>query len=83
MLYYKNDVALTHCKFYEEPRFKPKKKESARYKDVPQKRMHYFPLILRLKILYASMSSTPHMRWHVENKRNDSIMTHPSRGEVW
>ena len=28
MLYYKDDTILTHCKFYAEARFKPKKEES-------------------------------------------------------
>ena len=83
MLYYKDDSALTHGKFCEIPRFKPKKVGSGRYKDVPYKRIYYLPLIHKLKRLYASMSSTPHMRWHYENKRIDSVMTHPSHGETW
>ena len=81
MLYYKYDADLTQCKFCESPRFKPKR--SANGKDVPYKRMHYLPLIPRLKRLYASMSSAPHMRWHFENKRSDGVMTHPSHGEAW
>ena len=44
MLYYKDDVALTHCKFYEEPRSKPKKEESGRYKDVSQEKNALFAL---------------------------------------
>ena len=83
MLYYKDDADLTQCKFCESPRFKPKRSGNGRYKDVPYKRMHYLPLIPRLKRLYASMSSAPHMRWHFENKRNDGVMTHPSHGEAW
>ena len=57
MLYYKHDVALTLCKFCEEPRFKLKRGGSLTYKNVPHKRMHYLPLIPILKRLYASMSS--------------------------
>ncbi|XP_019266462.1 PREDICTED: uncharacterized protein LOC109243903 [Nicotiana attenuata] len=47
------------------------------------KSMHYLPLIPRLKRLYASMSSAPHMRWHYENRRPPGVMCHPSDGEAW
>ena len=83
MLYYKDDVALTYCKFYREPRFRPKRRGSVTYKDVSHKRIHYLPLIPRLKRLYASMSSAPYMRWCFENQRSDGVMTHPSHGETW
>ena len=45
--------------------------------------MYYFPLTLRLKRFFVSISSAPHMRWYVENKRNDGVMTHPFHGEAW
>jgi len=45
--------------------------------------MHYLPLIPRLKRLYASMSSAPHMRWHYENRREPRVLCHPSDGEAW
>ena len=83
MLYYKDDIALTHCKFYREPRFEPKRGGSVMYKDVPHKRIHYPPLIPRLKRLYALMSSAPYMRWHFENRMSDGVMTHPCHGEAW
>ena len=62
ILYYKDDVTLTHCKLCGEPRFKSKRRGSVMYKDAPYKRMHYLPLIPRLKRLYASMSLAPYMR---------------------
>ena len=34
MLYYKDDTALTHCKFCGELRFKPKSRGSIVYKDI-------------------------------------------------
>ena len=49
MLYYKDNVILTYCKFYVELRFKPKRGGSVTYKDVLHKILHYLPLILRLK----------------------------------
>ena len=67
MLYYKDDIALTHWKFYEELSFKPKRKESGRYKDDLKKRMHYLSLIPRLKGLYVSMSSAVSTVHEIEN----------------
>ena len=55
ILYYK-DTTLTHCKFCGEPRVKPKRGGSVAYIDVPHKKMHYLPLIPKLKRLYVSMS---------------------------
>ncbi|XP_070032758.1 uncharacterized protein [Nicotiana tomentosiformis] len=79
MLYYKGDADLESYKFCEKPRFK---RVSSR-KKVVMKSMHYLPLIPRLKRLYASMSSAPHMRWHYENRRSPGVMCHPSDGEAW
>ena len=47
------------------------------------KRMHYLPLIHRLKRLYASMSSAPYMRWHYKNRQKSGVLCHPSDGEAW
>ncbi|KAL1299879.1 hypothetical protein AAHE18_18G139200 [Arachis hypogaea] len=83
MLYRKDDAALTSCKFCEAPRFKPISDGGCKSKRVPVRRMHYLPLIPRLRRLYASMSSAPHMTWHIKNQRDDGVMTHPSHGEAW
>ena len=50
---------------------------------VPVQAMHYLPLIPRLKRLYASMRSAPHMRWHREYRRPPGVLSHPSDGEAW
>ena len=76
---YKDDIALTYCKFCGEPRFKPKRGRSVTYKDVPHKRIHYLPLIPRLKRLNALMSLAPYMRWHFENRMSNGVMIHPSQ----
>ncbi|XP_070033241.1 uncharacterized protein [Nicotiana tomentosiformis] len=81
MLYYKDDAALEACKFCGLSRFK--EVTNAKVKKVPIKRMHYLPIIPRLKRLYASMSSAPHMRWHHENRRAPGVLCHPSDGEAW
>ena len=62
--------------------FKSKRGESVASKDVLHKRMQYLPLVPRLERLYVSMSTTPYMRCHYENRRNDGVMTHDSHGEA-
>ncbi|KAM3238492.1 hypothetical protein P3L10_013524 [Capsicum annuum] len=79
MLFYKNDAELENCKFYGHARYK----RTPGGKMVSIKAMHYLPLIPRLKRLYASMSSTPHMKWHHENKRPPGVLSHPLDGEAW
>ncbi|XP_059285219.1 uncharacterized protein LOC132038584 [Lycium ferocissimum] len=79
MLYYKGDNGLECCKFCGRPRFK----RTRSGKRVAVKAMHYLPLTPRLKRLYASNSSAPHMRWHSENRRPPGVMCHPSDGEAW
>lgn len=83
MLFYNDESKqLRECKFCGRPRYKTQK-VGKRYKEIPMKRMHYIPLIPRLKRLYASMSSAPHMRWHYENRREPGVLCHPSDGEAW
>ncbi|XP_059295599.1 uncharacterized protein LOC132048937 [Lycium ferocissimum] len=79
MLYYKDDADLENCKVCGISRFK----QLASGKRVAVKAMHYLPLIPRLKRLYASLSSAPHMRWHYENRRPPGVLCHPSDGEAW
>ncbi|XP_060182397.1 uncharacterized protein LOC132612071 [Lycium barbarum] len=79
MLYYNDDVDLESCKFCGSERFR----DTRSGKRVDVKALHYLPLIPRLKRLYASNSSAPHMRWHSENRRPPSVMCHPSDGEAW
>ena len=84
MLFYTNEYTqLKECKFCGAPRYNKKKVGKDKYKEVPLKRMHYLPLIPRLKRLYASMSSVSNMRWHYENRRESGVLCHPSDGEAW
>jgi len=62
MLYYKDDIELTECKFCSLPRYFPLKGQKRRYKNVPIKRMFYLPIIPRLQTLYTSMESASQMR---------------------
>ena len=49
------DKELTECKFCHKARYKTKNMGRGKHKNIPVKRMHYLPLIPRLKRLYASM----------------------------
>jgi len=83
MLFYtEENLELKEWKFCNAPRYTKRKVGKGRFKEVPVKRMHYLPLIPRLKRLYASMSSAPHMRWH-HKKRQPGVLCHPSDGEAW
>ncbi|WMV24332.1 hypothetical protein MTR67_017717 [Solanum verrucosum] len=79
MLFYKIDSELENCKFSGHTRYK----RTPAGKMVPVQAMHYLPLIPRLKRLYASMKSAPHMRWHREYRRSPGVLSHPSDGEAW
>ncbi|XP_059281304.1 uncharacterized protein LOC132034998 [Lycium ferocissimum] len=79
MLFYKQDADLNECKLYGHARYR--RTPSGRM--VPIKEMHYLPIIPRLKRLFASPSSAPHIRWHNENRRTHGVMGHPSDGEAW
>jgi len=60
------EIQLKECRFCHKPRFHIQGVGRGKYKEVLIKRMYYLPLIPRLKRLYASMSSAPHMRWYHE-----------------
>nr|XP_012567360.1 uncharacterized protein LOC105851255 [Cicer arietinum] len=83
MLYYKDDNKLSECKICHSPRFIPRRTGMGKYKDVPAKRMFYFPIIPRLQRLYASTESAAEMRWHHENKKSSNVLRHPSDGKAW
>jgi hypothetical protein len=57
-------------------------KGKGKIKEISIKRLIYLPLIPRLKRLYASMRSAPHMRWHFENQRESRVLCDPSDGEA-
>ncbi|XP_058758797.1 uncharacterized protein LOC131632049 [Vicia villosa] len=83
MLYYKDDSKLLECKFCNAPRYIPRKTGMGKYKDIPVKRMFYFPIIPRLQRLYASTESANEMRWHHMNTSSSNVLRHPSDGKAW
>ena len=49
-------------------------------KRVPAKVMWYSPIIPRLKCLFRNKDNAKLMRWHKEERKNDSMLRHPADG---
>ncbi|XP_068504318.1 uncharacterized protein [Phaseolus vulgaris] len=84
MLYYREHChkSITNCFICGMERYKTVTRRGIE-KKIAIKKMWYFPIIPRLRRLYSSMATAPHMRWHSENQRDPSILSHPSDGEAW
>jgi hypothetical protein len=53
-------------------------------KRVPHKVLRHFPLIPRLKRIFASKRTSQETRWHKEVRTPvDNVMSHPADGEAW
>ncbi|XP_071688530.1 uncharacterized protein [Rutidosis leptorrhynchoides] len=76
MLFYKpEDLALTHCRYCNEPRYK--------FNKVPHLVLTYMPIGERLKRLYMSEKTAKDMMWHSDHNTKEGSMSHPSDGEAW
>nr|XP_016467687.1 PREDICTED: uncharacterized protein LOC107790290 isoform X2 [Nicotiana tabacum]XP_016467688.1 PREDICTED: uncharacterized protein LOC107790290 isoform X2 [Nicotiana tabacum]XP_016467689.1 PREDICTED: uncharacterized protein LOC107790290 isoform X2 [Nicotiana tabacum]XP_016467690.1 PREDICTED: uncharacterized protein LOC107790290 isoform X2 [Nicotiana tabacum]XP_016467691.1 PREDICTED: uncharacterized protein LOC107790290 isoform X2 [Nicotiana tabacum] len=82
MLYWGEDENLTSYKFCGYERYK-RRVGSRKRKLVPYKKMYYFPLIPRLRRLYASHATITDMRWHHEHLQDERVMSHPSDSVAW
>lgn len=83
MIYYHPDNKhLRKCKIYGEARYKHVI-INGKSKEIPLKKMWYFPLSPRLQRLYSSMQTASQMRWHRENVREPGYLSHQSDGEAW
>lgn len=49
-------------------------------KNVPRKKMHYFPISPRLLALYRSPKYSRHMQWAGNNRSNGEILRYPQDG---
>ena len=52
-------------------------------KRVPAKVMWYSPIIPRLKRLFRNKDNAKLMRWHKEERKQDSMLRHPADGSQW
>ncbi|KAL5543065.1 hypothetical protein UlMin_010775 [Ulmus minor] len=75
-LYYGDNKDLQHCPICQHQRYKRK--------NVPYKRLRYFPITPRLKRLYSSKHTSKAMRWHKEFRDpDDERLRHPADGLAW
>nr|XP_016475280.1 PREDICTED: uncharacterized protein LOC107796969 [Nicotiana tabacum] len=82
ILYWGEDKDLIPCKFCGHQRYK-RLVGSRKRKLIPYKKMYYFPLIPRLRRLYASHATAADMRWHHEHIQEEGVMCHPSEFKAW
>ena len=53
------------------------------WKRVHAKVMWYSPIIQRLKRLFRNKDNAKLMRWHKEERKQDSMLRHPADGSQW
>ena len=83
----KNDCILfrgdhandTECPKCQTTRYKRRNDggDEVRRHGAPQKLAWYFPLIPRLRRLFASRKDTQLLRWHMEGRKQDDYIRHP------
>ena len=87
MIYWEEDKDLRECKFCGKDRYKRYKEGASKKrqkKNLPHKKMWYFPLAPRLKRLYQSNACADKMRWHKERViPKEGTMEHPSDSPAW
>ncbi|XP_074291195.1 uncharacterized protein LOC141617963 [Silene latifolia] len=76
ILYRKEYESLSHCPVCNEWRYK--KKEG-----IPAKVLWYFPIIPRLRRLFANKEDAKLLTWHNSAKPNDGKFRHPADGLEW
>ena len=57
--------------------------EKSKDKRSAAKMVWYFPIISRLKRLFANKANAQLMRWHAEGRNKDGMLRHPADGMQW
>jgi len=58
--------------------------DETRNKKVPHKVLRHFPLLPRLKRIFASKRTSEETQWHKKTRTPvDNVMSHPADGEAW
>ncbi|XP_057779474.1 uncharacterized protein LOC130998054 [Salvia miltiorrhiza] len=97
MLYWKERVDQETCHVCGSSRWKTEEKDRDKDKKTHEldeqpnthitkkaaKVLRYFPLIPRLKRIYASTKTAKDMRWHKTGRTTDGLLRHPADGEAW
>ena len=71
MLYYKEDKHKVSCSMYGHDRFKLKREDNLRQKDIPYMSLQFFSFTPKLQRMYMSSKIVQHMRWHAERVRRE------------
>jgi len=80
MLFRKKNAELNVCLVCKESRWK----DESGTKRVPHKVLRHFPLLPRLKRIYASKRTSEETQWHKKvRKPVENVMSHPADGEAW
>ncbi|KAL6654637.1 hypothetical protein ACP70R_008102 [Stipagrostis hirtigluma subsp. patula] len=58
-------------------------KVASKRKGPPRKVVWYFPIIPRLKRLFANKKEAQLLRWHKEGRKNDGNLRHPADSAQW
>lgn len=78
MLFRGKNADIEACTICNKPRMRKVGKSMQ-----PVKILHYFPIIPRLKRLYATRGTSSLMTWHSENKSTDGMVRHPADSKAW
>ena len=80
VLFRKKNAELNVCPVCKESRWK----DESGTKRVPHKVLRHFPLLPRLKRIYASKRTSEETQWHKKvRKPVENVMSHPADGEAW
>ncbi|KAL6654028.1 hypothetical protein ACP70R_007493 [Stipagrostis hirtigluma subsp. patula] len=86
---YRGEFAdLTECPECGTSRYKRRNdwgddKVASKRKGPPRKVVWYFPIIPRLKRLFANKKEAQLLRWHKEGRKNDGNLRHPADSAQW
>jgi len=80
ILYYLENVDLTECRTCGHTWYKPKTGTGKSL--VAHKKMRYFPITLKLQMLFMSPKTIEHITWHHSYKAVDGVMMHHFNGET-
>lgn len=80
ILFRKEHANKDNCLVLDESRWK----DNDAKKKIPQKVLRHFPLIPRLKRMFASKKTAEELQWHkLKRKPMDNELSHPADGEAW
>lgn len=82
-LFRKRYKKLEKCPKCKASRWKTNMHTGEKKKDVPQKVLHYFPIIPRLKRMFRSEQMAKDLRWYFTNKSTDGKLWHPVDSVTW